>query len=145
MEIRLVILLAFTSVILIMNAILIWFVYKSFAGFTARVTETIADFERRGAAKSLMWSLRTAADHARTATEATKQRVQRFEPAMGRIQDDYRLRLEKIDTRLQGAANEISASASRMRDFVARPAFSTMTFLARLSRMLENVESGDET
>ncbi len=137
MEIRLVILLAFTSATLIMNAILIWFVYKGFASFTSRVSESVSDFEKSGTAKALVLSLRTAAEHARTATEAAKQRVQHFEPAMGRLEDSYSLRLEKIDVRLQGAANEIAAGARRMRDVVARPAFSAMTFFARLSSALD--------
>ncbi len=137
------ILLAFTSVTLVMNAILIWYVYKAFAGLTSRVAETAADFENSTAAKAWISSMQAAAKHAVTVTEATKERMRQFEPVMDRAHENYSLRLGKIDARLQLAANDISAGARRMRDVVARPAFSVMSIAAGLGRALQNWDPED--
>jgi len=45
METQIVIFLAFISVTVITNTLLIWFVYKGFAGVTSRITETVSEFK----------------------------------------------------------------------------------------------------
>ena len=138
MDIRIVIFLAFTMVTVVTNTLLIWFAYKAFANFTSKATETMMEFERSGTTKAWIESIQIAAQHAVSVTEAAKQQMAEFEPALGRVQERYAFALAKVDSKLNDAAEEISTGSRRMRDVVAKPAFSILTFAAGLSRALSD-------
>jgi hypothetical protein len=140
METRLALFLAFTSVTLIMNTLLIWFMYKAFAGLTSRVTETMSEFERSGITRAWLNSMETAAQHAVSVTGATKQRMAEFDPVLERAQERYALALAQTDSKLENAAEQVSNGARKVRDVVAKPAFSAMAFVAGLSSALNSFD-----
>ena len=143
MEIRIVIILAFASVSAITNTMLILFAYKAFASLTWKVTETVSEFEKSSETRQWIDSLQIAAEQAAVVTEATKQRIAEFEPVLGRAQENYNRTLATVDSKLEKVAGEIDTSARKLRDVVAKPAFSFVAFAAGLTKVLEEDETGD--
>ena len=140
MEIRIVIFLAFASVTVITNTLLILFAYKAFASLTSKVTETVSEFGKSSETRRWIDSLQIAAEQAAVVTEATKQRITEFEPALGRAQENYNRTLATVDSKLEKVAGEIDASARKLRDVVAKPAFSFVAFAAGLTKVLKEDE-----
>jgi Na+/phosphate symporter len=133
METRLTIFLAFVFIALATNTLLIWFVYRTFLGVTSKLTETLTEMERSGTTRDFLRSLETAAREAATVTGATKQRMAELDPMMERTQEKYARALAAADSKLEQAAAEVSDSAAKMRDVVAKPAMAVMGFVAGLS------------
>lgn len=144
MEVRIVIFLSFTMVTIFTNTLLIWFMYKAFANLTSKATDTMTEFEQSGATKRWIESMQIASRHAVSVTGAAKQQMTEFEPVIGRAHENYAATLAKVDSKLDEAAQEISTGARRMRDTVAKPAFSIMALAAALSRALNDWEPEDD-
>ena len=143
METRIVIFLAFVSVTVITNTLLIWFAYKAFANFTSKVTETVSQFQTSSETREWISSMQAVSEQAVAVTEATKIKMAEIEPLLDRTREEYRQALATVDSKLDTVANEITANAARMRDVVAKPAFSIVTFVAGLSRFIETTESDE--
>jgi len=144
MEIRMVVFVAFISASAVINAAIMWGVYKAFAGLTSKVTETVSEFEKSSETRLWIASLQVAAKQAATVTEATKLKMAELEPVLGRAQENYRGTLVEVDSRVEEAAEEITKSAQKLRDVVAKPAFSVLAFAAGLSKVLEPTTEADE-
>ena len=143
MEIRLVIFLAFASVTVITNSVLIVFAYKAFANLTSKVTATVSEFEKSSETRAWIDSLQVAGQQAVTVTEATKQAIADFTPIISRAHETYRGTLVEVDSKLEKVAEEVSAGAAKMRDVVAKPAFSVMAFAAGLTKILDTMRSDE--
>jgi len=141
MEARIVIFLAFVSVTVVTNTILIWFAYKAFAGFTWKVTETVSQFETSSETREWLARLQSASEQAMTLTESAKLKMADVEPMLAGVHQQYRRTLAKVDSELESVAEEITTNAQKMRDVVAKPAFSVLAFVASLSRVLETMET----
>ena len=139
MEIRIVIFLFFVFVTVATNTLLIWFAYKAFANLTVKVTETVSEFGKNSETRQWIDSLQVAAAQAVTVTEVTKQKMAELEPAMGRVQENFTRTLAKVDTRLEEVAEGIDEGARKVRDVVAKPAFSVMTFAAGLAKVIDPI------
>ena len=143
METRIVIFLAFVSVALITNTVLIWFAYKAFANFTVKVTETVSQFQTSTETREWIAAMQSASEQAVALTEETKIKMAEIKPVLDRTREQYREALATVDSKLETVANEITTHAAKMRDVVAKPAFSIVTFVAGLSRFLETTESDE--
>ena len=141
MEIRLVVFLLFVSIAVGLNTLIIYAMYKTFAGMTSKVTDAMSEFQNNGEAREWIHSLQVAAERAAVLTESTKARLSEFNPVLSRTQENYRLALVKADSKLDQTANTISTTARDVRDMVAKPAFSVATFAAGVTRALENYDS----
>src|SRR5437870_1654513 len=137
METRIVIFLAFVSVTVIGNTLLIWFAYEAFANFTFKVTETVSQFQTRSETREWINAMQSASEQAVALTEATKIRMAEVEPALEKTREQYRQALVTVDSRLDTVAKEITTHAEKMRNVVAKPAFSIVTFAAGLSKFFE--------
>ena len=144
MEIRLVIFLAFTSVIVVTNTLLIWFAYKAFAGFTSRVTETVTEFERSNVTRAWIQTMQAAAERAVTVTEFAKQKMTDLGSVLDRAQGRYQSALASADSKLEQVGDGLTTTARKVRDTVAKPAFSLMSFMAGLMGALESFGSDEE-
>jgi phosphoenolpyruvate carboxylase len=140
MEIRIVIFLAFASVTVVTNTLVILFAYKAFASLTAKVTETMTEFQNSAETRRWIDALQVAAENAVVITESVKRQVGDFDPVLDRAQENYRRTLGTIDSKLEEAADKINRSAQTMRDTVAKPAFSVMSFASGLTRLLQEKE-----
>ncbi len=141
MEIRIFLFIALSSVSVIFNTVVIWSLYKAFSGLTSKVTETVSEFERNREARAWIESLKVAAEQAVAVSAATKKSITDFEPILERTQASYSRTLATVDARLEATAAEITATATKMRDAVAKPAFSLMAFVVGMARVLgENNE-----
>jgi hypothetical protein len=143
MEIRLVIFLAFASVTVITNTMLIVFAYKAFANVTSRVTATVSEFEKSSETRAWIDSLQIAAEQAVLVTEATKQTMAEFTPVISRAHENYIRTLVNVDSKLETVADEVSTGARKVRDAVAKPAFSVMAFAASLTKVLETMRNDE--
>ena len=143
METRLVIFLAFVSVTLITNTLLIWFAYRAFANFTVKVTETVSQFQTSGEIREWITAMQSASEQAVALTEETKIKMAEIEPVLDRTREQYQQALATVDAKLDMVANEITTNAAKMRDVVAKPAFSIVSFVAGLARKLESIESDE--
>src|SRR5258706_2989633 len=110
MEIRLVIFLAFTSVTVVSNTLVILLAYRIFARLTSKVTETVAEVRNNTEAREWIDSLQVAAERAAIITEATKLKFADFDPVLSRTQENYRRTLATIDSKLDEAAGKINTT-----------------------------------
>ena len=85
MEIRIVIFLAFVSVTLITNTLLILFAYRALAGMTTKVTATVAELGKSSETRELINSLHAAAENAASVTESAKLKVAAFTTVLDRV------------------------------------------------------------
>ena len=138
MEIRLVIFLAFVSVTLITNTIVILLAYKALAGMTAKVTATVAELRSGSETRELIDSLNLAAKRAASVTESAKAKMAEFDPALGRVQENYHRSLAAADSKLQKAAENIDITAQNVRDLVAKPVFAAASFSAGVIKFLRD-------
>jgi 5-keto 4-deoxyuronate isomerase len=84
--------------------------------------------------------MQTAAAEAVAVTEATKQKMAEFEPMLAKAHESYNRTLAAVDSKLETVAEEVSTNARKMRDVVAKPAFSVMAFVAGLAKVVESKE-----
>src|SRR5215471_19203550 len=140
METRIAIFLAFVSVTVITNAILLWFVYKAFANVTSKVSEAVIEFETSSQTREWISMLQSASEHAITVTEVTKVKMAEIEPEVENARQRYRQTLAAVDSKLETVADEITTNARKLRDAVAEPAFSVVAFAAGLSSVIEMME-----
>ena len=136
MEIRIVVFLAFVSVTVIANTLAIFLAYRALAGLTSKVSGAMSDISKSSDTRRVIDSLRVAAEQAAMVTESTKQRIAEFDPILARSHETYMRSLSLIDSKLEKAADNISTSAEKMRDIVAKPAFSVASFVAGMVRVL---------
>jgi hypothetical protein len=84
-----------------------------------------------------------ASEQAVTVTQATKQRMAECEPVISKVHETYNRSIAQVDSKLEEVAGEINACAEKVRDTVAKPAFSVMAFAAGLTKFLHTM-MGDE-
>ena len=136
MEIRIVIFLAFVSVTLITNTLVILFAYRALAGMTTKLTATVAELATSSETRKLIDSLEAASKRAASITESAKLKMAEVDPAFVRLQESYRRNLADADLKLEEAAENINAAAQNVRDMVAKPAFAAASFSAGFIRLL---------
>jgi hypothetical protein len=141
METQIVIFLAFVSVALITNTLLIFLVYKALSGVTSKVTEGVSAIVTTTEINDWMTKLKSASEQAVAVTEETKVRIAECQPAIENAHNNYRAALKKVDSTLETVADEVTKNARKARDVVAKPAFSFIAFVAGLAQMIENLES----
>jgi hypothetical protein len=122
METRLVIFLAFTSVTVVANALLFWFLYRAFAKVTVNVTETIRQFEADDSTRSWLRSMEAASAQAVSVTESTKKQIDDYKPTMQRAEDRYSEMLQAASGRVDELCTKLASGAEKMREGVVKPA-----------------------
>ena len=137
MEIRVVVFLFFVFVTVTSNTLLLWFAYKAFAGLTSKVTQSVSEFGKNSETRAWIDSMQVAAAEAVAVTEATKQKMTEFEPMLAKAQENYNRTLATVDSKLETVAGEVSTNARKMRDVIAKPAFSVMAFAAGLAKVID--------
>src|SRR6185369_11364757 len=143
MEIRIVVFLFFVSVTVITNTLAIFFAYRAFSGLTSKISDTMSDISKSKDARDVIHSLQIAAEQAAAATETTKRKIAEFDPILSRTHEAYRRNLVVIDSKLEKVADDINTSAEKMRDVVAKPAFSIASFAAGMARMVHQAKNDD--
>ena len=126
-----------------MNTALIFQAYKAFSGLSIKVTATVSELEKTGELKQFLGSLHATSEQAVTVTQATKERIAEFEPVISMVHETYNRSIAQVDSKLEKVAGEINTNAERVRDTVAKPAFSVMAFAAGLTKFLQTMK-GDE-
>ena len=143
MELRILLFLIFAGGTILMNTALIFLAYKAFSGMSIKVTATVSELEKTGELKQLLGSLHAASEQAVTVTQATKERMAEFEPVISKVYETYNRSIAQVDSKLEEVAGEINTTAEKVRDTVAKPAFSVMAFAAGLTKFLQTMK-GDE-
>ena len=123
----------------LLNTALIFAAYKAFAGLTSKMTTTVSEFQKNNELRQFLDSMQSVGKQAVTVTESTKQRIAEFEPVLARAQDSYSRTLDMVDSKLAETAKEIDNSALKLRDAIAKPAVSTMAFVAGLTKVIESI------
>jgi hypothetical protein len=117
-----VIFLAFTSVTVVTNTLLIWFAYKGFANVSGKLTDAVREIETSSATKEWIESIRKASDQAVSMTDLTRQRMGEFNPRLDFFQARYEFFLAQVDVRIERMTQGLSENAIRVRDAVSEPA-----------------------
>jgi hypothetical protein len=143
MELRILLFLIFACGTILMNTALIFLAYKAFSGLSIKVTATVSELEKTGELKQFLGSLHAACEQAVTVTQATKERLAEFEPVISKVHETYNRSIAQVDSMLEKVAGEINMNAEKVRDTVAKPAFSVMAFAAGLTKFLRTM-TGDE-
>jgi hypothetical protein len=144
MEIRLVVFLAFACANIILGTLVIFGVYRGFAGLTKKVDAAVSEFEKNSEMRQWLDSLQTASAQAVIVTQATKDQMAEMEPAITKAQESYNRALAEIDSTLDSVEDQVTTNAQKVRDAVAKPAFSVMQFAAGVAKMFEDIKPGDE-
>ena len=144
MEVRIVVFLFVISLSVITNTILIFYVYKAFAGLTDKVDATVSEFQKNSETREWLDSLQTASAQAVIVTQATKEQIAECEPVIAKAQESYKRSLEQLDSKLEHVADQINTNAQKARDAVSKPAFSVMAFAAGIAKFFENINAEDE-
>jgi hypothetical protein len=139
MELRIVVFVAVVALGTLLNTALIFAAYKAFAGLTSKVTTTVTEFQRNNELRKFIVSMQTVGEQAVTITEGTKQRIAEFEPVMAKAQDSFGRTLDMVDSKLEETAKRMDSSARKIRDAVAKPAVSTMAFVAGVMKVIETI------
>ena len=139
MELRIVVFVGFVAFGTFLNTILIFGAYKAFASLTSKVTTTVSDFKNNNELRQFIDSMQTVGQQAVSVTETTKQRIAEFEPVLARAEESFGRTLDEVDSKLEETAKQIDTSARKIRDAVAKPAVSTMAFVAGLTKVFESI------
>jgi len=122
MEIQLAILLAFTSLTLIFNSVVIWFAYKAFVKASTRVTDTIRDIQTSENARGWLKALEVASAHAASVSTGVKQDLVHIDPILARAHAKYEFKLAEIDVQLDKAFSAVLNQTAKMERAVVQPA-----------------------
>ena len=141
MELRIVIFLAFISITLITNTLLMWLAYKAFTEMTSKVTETVTQLKTSSEPREWIARLQFASEQAVSLTEEAKLKIAELVPVLENARQQHHEAMVKVDSTLETLADEISANARKLRDVVAKPAFSVLAFAATLSQYLQSLET----
>lgn len=137
MEIRIVLFLAFVSVTVVTNTLVLLFAYKAFAGLTSKLTRSLGEFAKSGETRKWIDSLNMVAERAVTITESTKIRIAEFDPVLSRTQEKHGRILADADAKLAKTASDIDTAAQTIRDAVAKPAFAVVSFAVGVRKALD--------
>jgi hypothetical protein len=121
MESRIVIFLAFTSVALIFNSLVIWLAYKALADVTAGFTETLLELEKSSDVRSFLQTLEKVSLQAISVTETGKRKLAEFEPALAAAQSKYGFRLAQVDVQCERSLSRIQHEVGRVQDALVLP------------------------
>jgi len=143
MELRILLFLIFAGGTILMNTALIFLAYKAFSGLSIKVTATVSELEKTGELKRFLGSLHAASEQAVTVTQSTKERIAEFGPVISKGHETYNRSIAQVDSKLEKVAGDINTSAEKVRDTVAKPAFSVIAFAAGLTKFLQTMK-GDE-
>ena len=148
MDIRLVIFLAFTSVTLISNTMLIWFAYRGFANAVMKLTDTARQFQGSRTTADWLKSFEEASAKAATLTEKAKQKMKEYQPTLDRAQVTYGSGLAKVDSAFASVASGVSGRANEIHMKIEKPASAIAAFAAGLrsvtTTIVENSAEDDE-
>jgi len=117
-----VIFLAFTSVTVVTNTLLIWFAYKGFANVSGKVTEAVREIETSSTTRAWLQSWQTAAEQAVAITDMTKQQMAEFGPQFAEFHGRFQFLLAEIDTKVERVTTGVSENATMVRDVVSEKA-----------------------
>jgi hypothetical protein len=137
MGIQIVIFLAFTSVTLVFNSLVIWFAYKAFANIADRVTDTMRELRDSGEVAGWLRALENASSQAVTLTDATQKRLNQFEPILARAQSQFGYGLAKVDVRVESLCENIRHHSGRAQDTVLAPARHIGAVMSGVREVLE--------
>ena len=122
MEARLVIFLAFTSVALTANTLVIWFAYKAFANLTTKITEGMREISTNETTRTWMHSLDVAAAQAVAVTQSARAQIEDFEPVLAHAQDVYGYGLAKVDRKFETLCNKATEQVVKAQRAILGPA-----------------------
>jgi hypothetical protein len=143
MEIRIVIFLAFVSVTVITNTLLMIFAYRAFSGATSKLARTVSELRTSGETRELVDSLQLAAQRAAVFTESAKLKIAGFEPVLDRTVESYRRTLSVVDSKFEKVADNINTTAKKVRDGIARPTLAAASVAAGLTKAFEGGTASD--
>ena len=122
METQIVIFLAFVSVTLIFNSVIIWFAYKSFANVTISVASTISEFHTSDSGKAWLKTLESASSQAASVTETAKTQLANFDPVLAQAQSKFEFRLAQIDVQMEKSVATVLQQTQKVQEALVSPA-----------------------
>ena len=136
MTAKMIVFLAFTSVTLLFNAVIIWYAYKAFFNVTFKVTETLQELQARESTKVWLNALETASTHAVSLTDKAKTQLANFDPVLARAHSKYEFRLAQIDIHMEKGINRIVNKTESLQNSLVRPAHRLGASLAGVFEMM---------
>ena len=137
METQIIIFLAFTSVTLIFNSVIIWYAYKAYANGTTAVTKTILEAQTSESTRAWLKTMESASTHAVSLTDAAKTELANFDPVLAYAQAKYEFKLAEIDVHVEKAIATILRKSANVQHALVRPAH---RFGATLSGVREVIQ-----
>ena len=123
METKIVIFLAFASLTLIFNSIMLWFAYRAVSNTTTAMTKVLTDAQSSEDTRAWLQTLESASASAVALTDAAKTHLNNFEPLLARGQSKYEFKLAEFDIQLEKSVGTVVRQAQKMHYAVATPAY----------------------
>jgi hypothetical protein len=139
MGIRIVLFLAFVSINIITNTVILFFAYKAFAGAVSKMSQTASEFQKSSETRKWVESVRAASERTAVLTESTKVKVAESAAVFSRAQENYRRTLVSIDSRLRDIEQDVNIAAETAKNIVAEPVASASSFAAGIMKVLGNL------
>jgi hypothetical protein len=124
MEMQIVIFLAFTSVTLVFNSIIILFAYRAFSNITTKVTDTMREMQTSSTTRSWISAMGTASEKAALLTGLTREKITTLGPVLDEAESRFGYGLAKVDVRFERLCNNIQLSAEKAERAILKPAHS---------------------
>lgn len=147
MEVKIIIFLAFTSVALIFNAVVIWLVYKLFSRATVRVTETVQELKLSENALVWLTALQHASVNAVSVTDSVKNRLVHTDPALAGAQARYGFKLAELDVQIERSLKKVVRAMEKAETAVVRPAHrvgATLSGIREVLNLFVDEQSDDD-
>ena len=144
METKIIIFLAFTSVTIIFNSVIIWYAYKAFENATTAMTKTVLDAQASESTRAWLKTLESASGQAVTLTNAAKTHLNSFEPVLARAQAKYEFKLAEIDVQMEKSITTVVRQTQKMQHAVTAPAHRFGATLSGIHEVIHYLSGGLE-
>jgi hypothetical protein len=137
MELRIILFLALTGVVLIGNTLALWLAFKGFSNMTTKVTESMHQFQASEETRAWIRTLQTASEQAVTVTTTVKKQVADFEPTLAQAHSMFEFGLAKVDAEFGRICDVVSVHAEKTHNAIAGPAEKIGAAASNLQGMLQ--------
>jgi uncharacterized protein YhaN len=148
METKIIIFLAFTSVTLVFNSVIIWYAYKAFANMTTAMTKAVWEAQASESTRAWLKTLESASSQAVTLTDAAKTHLTKFEAVLARAQAKYEFKLAEIDVQMEKSIATVVRETQKMEHALTSPAHrfgATLSGVQEVIHYLSGAPEPDQT
>ena len=118
---QMIIFLAFVSIAVLVNAMIILFTYRAFASMTTKISDSIREMGGAPQVREWVKAMQDASERAVEVTETTKVRLELSGPRLEEMQSILGYGLAKVDVRFEKFCDLVRGQARHAQAAITRP------------------------